>query len=110
MMDQLIVFLVQEVKLESQNFINSDEQLVLGDLHFSLVQSETESLKWFGEAYIGVANQAHLKYPKKFWKKVRKDAAVWESPLLPSKYESVCLCALSYKYRKSDKITTFILQ
>ena len=45
MMDQLIVFLVQEVKLESQNFINSDEQLVLGDLHFSLVQSETESLK-----------------------------------------------------------------
>ena len=114
MVDRLIVFLVQEVKFRNPEFHQqckvSDEQLVLGDLHFFLVQSRTESLKRFGRAFIGVVRHAHLKYHKNFLKKVIKDAAVEESSLLTSKYEGVYLCSLGYKYRKSDKTITFILQ
>ena len=86
----------------------SDNQLVIGDSFFSSLQSATKSMKKYGRHYLGIVKQAHAKYPKVFLKHNMKNAPTGAFLLLTSKFEGVYLCALGYKYNKSDKVSKFI--
>ena len=86
----------------------SDKQVVIVDSYFSSVVSGTECMNKCNRHYIGVVKQAYSKFPKKILKESMKNAPAGAFMLLTSKFEGVYLCALGYKYNRSEKVTTFI--